>query len=369
MSTKKDVEAVVKEVQEGKVKISDPAIPPQQLRESPLNTEQMKRAVGFAQKLPKEWEEILPTKKYIKLPRKTDKVAIVGFANSWNKAPYNDPSFEIWGINELYKYLQSIPNGRADRWFEIHDIRNSPSKQRPEHQKWLKSAKIPIYTWDHYDDMPGTVPYPKDDILNKLKEVVPFGYRYFTNQISWMIALAWYEGFKEVHIYGVNMATDSEYSFQRPSVESWVFFLQCMGIKYYQPPECDLLSNPGGLLYGFESDNKACVLVKQRITDLKPKGGALHTQRATAEFKRDEIYRQLRNTEGYITGATDALNSQSREEVERLIKHKHMELNKLVPTFTQLDETIKNCDIHTAQMQGASGAYSDVLNHILRGPQ
>ena len=359
-----DISQVLEQIDNGKLKVYDSSDAPKQIRETPLTPEQMEKAVKFAQALPGEWKTVLPAKDYIKLPRTRDKVAIVGFANSWNKAPFKDDSFEIWGINELYKYFQAIPGGRADRWFEIHN-RKSPSKSRPEHIEWLQKATIPIYMWEHYDDMPGSMPYPKDAILEELKKILPYGYRYFTNQISWMMALAWYEGFKEVHVYGVNMATDSEFGFQRPSVESWIFFLQCMGIKVYLPEECDLLKPPSGHLYGFDSDNAARVLNKQRMADLKPRNSALVKALHMNEFKREEILRELRKTEGRIMGASDALKAQNREQVDALIKGWRSELENTLAAYVQTDEIIRQSDINIAELRGATGAYDDVLKHIL----
>ena len=47
------------------------------------------------------------------------KVAIVGFADTRNQAPYNDPTFEIWGLNDLHSHIP-----RYDRWFDIHTREN-----------------------------------------------------------------------------------------------------------------------------------------------------------------------------------------------------------------------------------------------------
>jgi hypothetical protein len=49
-------------------------------------------------------------------PREGKKVALVGFADSWKLAPFDDPTVDVWGLNELYKYVP-----RWDRWFELHD--------------------------------------------------------------------------------------------------------------------------------------------------------------------------------------------------------------------------------------------------------
>ena len=81
----------------------------------------------------------------IKELKKSDRVCIVGCAPSWIEAYSHPKEFEIdmWGINELYiavnnkKLSMDVFTG----WFEIHNIKESPSKQVPSHQKFLKELK------------------------------------------------------------------------------------------------------------------------------------------------------------------------------------------------------------------------------------
>ena len=205
------------------------------------------------------------------LKSKITKLAIVGFAPTWNQAPFDDHQFEIWGLNELYKYFEKIPNGRADRWFEIHS-RNSPSKSIPQHQEWLKKCPVPLYMWEHYKDIPNSVKFPKDELIKWLGDAGGrfkdnMGNNYFTNTISWMTAFALYLGFEEIHIYGVDMACDSEYQWQRPSCEFFLGLAKGMGVKIYLPQNSDLLKT--GQLYGFESDNQLRIKMKARIQELQ----------------------------------------------------------------------------------------------------
>jgi len=188
-------------------------------------------------------------------PRK--KVAIVGSASHWNKAPFHDDSWEIWGLNEMY--VMGLP--RVTRWFEIHDI-NKPNPNVPDHRKRLadftSEKKIPVYMWQHYDDIPQSLPYPKDEIVNH------FG-RYFTNGISWMIAMAIYEGFDVIGIWGVDMAVDTEWEKQRPSCEYFIGWALGKGIEVILPPESDLLFSP--FLYGFEDEPRDRLYAKHEARE------------------------------------------------------------------------------------------------------
>lgn len=187
------------------------------------------------------------------------KIAIVGFApSSINKAPYGDKSFEIWGVNELYKIVP-----RVDVLFELHDREFLASKDRnPQHLEWLRKAKIPIFMQEHYEDIPQSIPYPKDAITKD------FG-RYFTNSISWMLALAIATGTEEIQLYGVDMATNEEYQHQRPSVEYFIGFARGRGIKVYIPSECDMLKC--FYLYGYEDSQatQAMLKMKARVIELQ----------------------------------------------------------------------------------------------------
>ena len=106
------------------------------------------------------------------------KIAIVGFAPNWETAPFENDDFEIWGLNELYKYFQKKKGAVADRWFEIHS-RESPSKNTEEHIGFLKQCPIPVYMQEHYPDIPNSKPYP-------LEEVIEFVYSMSRCQRRWL---------------------------------------------------------------------------------------------------------------------------------------------------------------------------------------
>jgi len=180
----------------------------------------------------------------VNFKREKEKVCIIGFAPTWKDAPLNDDSFEFWGCNEIYMIIPKI-----ELLFELHGRKEIADKERDkvkqEHLNWLKNARIPIMMQKHYDDIPNSLPFPKDQIVEK------YG-TYFTNTISWQIALAIDMGFKEIHLYGVNMANEEEYMSQRPSVEYFVGLAEGKGIKVYIPEQSDLCKS--WTLYGFEDE-------------------------------------------------------------------------------------------------------------------
>jgi hypothetical protein len=95
---------------------------------------------------------------------------------------------------------------------------------------------------------------PYVDLTNyPIKEVVSyFGVDYFTNTVDYALALAIYEGFTEIDLYGVNMAWESEYEFEKPGVEFWTGQAMGRGIKVTVfGRESTILKTRDGLLYGY----------------------------------------------------------------------------------------------------------------------
>ena len=180
--------------------------------------------------------------------RTRDKVAIVGFADGHRAlAPFADDSFEIWGLNRLWTVLP----GRYTRWFELHDVKKWYEGD-PQHREWMRTYPGPIYLRPQdmgIYDIPTAVAYPVQSILDEFP-------KYFTNSISYMQALGIAMGFKEMHLYGVDMAQDgifvtgSEYRMQRPSCELFLGIAIGRGMKIFLPDGSDLLKS--SFMYGLE---------------------------------------------------------------------------------------------------------------------
>lgn len=200
--------------------------------------------------------------------KKKTKVAIVGFTGTREQAPYNDPEFEIWTVNNLYRFVP-----RQDRVFELHtreqiaaDLTHGVDGKT--YVEELASMTIPVYMQEKYPDIPPSVKYPLDKMIEE------FGIErsntnhkpdaYFTNSISFMIALAIYEGFKEIHVYGVDMAIGVEYIEQRPSCEYYLGIAKGRGIKLYLPVESDLLKTR--FTYGYDDFRKDAWMKKMEST-------------------------------------------------------------------------------------------------------
>jgi hypothetical protein len=166
------------------------------------------------------------------------KVAIVGFAASRAKAPYANPTWDIWTMNDAWTWIK-----RADRWFEVHSkwLYEWVGRRPSAHVRKLSRFEGPVYMLYPDERIPNAIQYPLESVIETI------GRPYLTSSIAYMIALAIHEGAEEIGIWGVDMATGSEYEHQRPCTEWLLGVAAGRGIKVTLPEGCSLLS---GYLYG-----------------------------------------------------------------------------------------------------------------------
>lgn len=198
----------------------------------------------------------------VKVSPRRKKVAFVGFAsNSIHMVPWDDPEFEIWGMNQGAMNFKR----RADRWFEMHLPEATPDIRDPNYMEWLKNLTIPVYMIDLYDYAPTSLRYPIEDAIRYA------GRDYFMSSVAFMCALAGMEGFEEVHLYGINLAIGDEYFYEKPNAEWWLGKLEASGIKVHIPRASSLLKQVKR--YGYEIDARPSqswkILLQSRIAAYK----------------------------------------------------------------------------------------------------
>ena len=235
------------------------------------------------------------------IPRVCNQVAIVGFAPSTMRDVqylFGDPDIEIWGINQLYMAFPDIlPGARspekrnATRWFQIHHRHSYDQTiaRDHSHHEWLgkpREVEFPIYMQKREPDVPMSIEFPKDEIIRH------FG-RYFTNSISWEIALAIMEGFKKIYVYGVDMAQDGEYMFERPSVEYFLGWARGAGIDLVIPQKSDLLKT--AWLYPYEDDAPMRIKFESRRGELRDRVQAAAMNEQNAHDERMQLLGALEN--------------------------------------------------------------------------
>ncbi len=209
---------------------------------------------------------------------KRKKVALVGFAtNTLHLVPWNDPEFELWGLNQGYLHMHR----RADRWFEMHLPEATADVRDPAYLNWLGAVReFPIYMIQTDRAIPNAVRFPIEAAITYHD-----GLDYFTSSPAFMLALAGMEGFEEIHLYGINLAIGDEYFFEKACAEEWIGFLRGKGVKVYVPSASSLLKQYRR--YGYAIDARPQQSLKVLLTARRDE------YRAQAEQKSAELHTSL----------------------------------------------------------------------------
>lgn len=260
----------------------------------------------------------------------TKKIAIVAKAPSTrDQAPYDDSSWEIWGLGDQAMPGYPHPIKRWDRWFEIHDLDDGFRRWLPQYKEWICSNHgKTLYINATHPDVPHATVYPRREIFAHFDKFLcdqddkPL--HYYTNSVAWMLALAIYEGATEIALYGVDMAQHgiglkSEYAYQRPSVELWLGIAAGKGIKVTIPKESDLLKTPH--LYGFDSETNAMRLkYKPRVNDINNGKKKASENSTKAQFEIRRMQYHLRHWKAMlqgVTGSDEAANKLRDDYLEK----------------------------------------------------
>ena len=196
---------------------------------------------------------------YLRAMRKGKKtVAIVGAApNTAHWTPFGEEGVEVWTCNENH----NVPWCKTEdvtRWFQIHPKWSFTRDNQHKHWEWLQEEHpFPIYMQMAYDDVPASIPYPLRDVQNGLMNIVrgelPIR-KIFSSTFTLQTALALYEGFERIELYGIEMILEYEYAYQREMMAYWLGKADGMGVEVWMPEQCSLLKAP---LYGYEQQRAA----------------------------------------------------------------------------------------------------------------
>ena len=236
------------------------------------------------------------------------KIAICGFAaSSRNLAPFDDPGWSIWALNQLYRHIP-----RVDRHFDIHKNFREDNVPGTDHVGWLTEFDGPIYMSERIQEIPGSVRYPLERVIERVA-----GIDYFTSTVAFMVAAAIYEfdrqvdaeveelgrraaggldgasarsllldpaalrrwlagryGVRELGIFGIDLIVGTEYDWQKSCVEYLLGIAHARGVTVRLPEQCALLKQRWR--YGYETEPNGGLL---RMTELRKRAEALTTRR------------------------------------------------------------------------------------------
>jgi len=224
------------------------------------------------------------------------KVAIIGYGTNWSEAPFDDPEIEIWiqNIGEILKY--KFP--RFDRVFDIHrkKVILEEAKADPQGLEFCKTWDGTIYTLESLEELPRALEFPLDELT---KYFFPWAIQlgkhqwidsYWTSSTEMMLALAIYDGYEEIGIYGVDMSDTPEYRDQRKGCEYMLGVAHGRGIRIKKSSTTPILRTK--FIYGYEDKQadafKANIeaqkqFISQQIAELNGKGTDAAFRRAHLE--------------------------------------------------------------------------------------
>lgn len=171
---------------------------------------------------------------------------LVGFApTNRDFIPFDDESVDVFTLNELGKQPW------VKRWnvhMQIHSRANFirlNNHNDAHHPEWLRQdhGNKPIYMQKVWPDIPNSTRFPIEDYIDV------FG-RYATSTAAMMLGLAYLLGYERIEIYGIELASDTEYGHQRPCFEYVLGVLHGKGIEVWVDPASALLQGP---LYGYQN--------------------------------------------------------------------------------------------------------------------
>lgn len=263
--------------------------------------------------------------------RLKDKVAIYGFTAHRLQGLQLGDDFEFWGLNELYRYM---PANRFHRWFEIHGreyLEKEEDGRKHTADLQTKLPGIPIYMQQRHLDIPGSVQFPVKEMCQQL------GSEYFTCCPAYMVAWAIALGYSEIHVYGVDMAQETEYSYQRPCMEYWIGRAQGMGIKTHVPRESDLLTCIG--VYGYDNDaNEMSIMLSKRLEWLHEQDNERLALLRKLEAEYQDKSRTIKNDIERAEGALTELRlHRQTEKMRGRVEENEEHLTKLVGLSAALD--------------------------------
>jgi hypothetical protein len=165
-------------------------------------------------------------------------VNIIGKGRGWEEAPIDG---ENWGITQLL----------LRRPVDLVIDMNVYDDMRWGENEWHENQRVMRICSDQGILYYGLQNYPIDTIIREFRT------DYFTNTVDYALALAIYLGHTEIHLYGVSMATGTEYAYQKPGVDFWCGVALGRGARIIVHGEqSTILKSRDGLVYGYGTPQK-----------------------------------------------------------------------------------------------------------------
>jgi hypothetical protein len=305
-------------------------------------------------------------------------LCILGTAGSRNKAPWDDPRCDFWGVAHCL-LLNDIP--KMDRVFEIHlpyiyEKELSPFSGKPiiyhankEYAIHGREGDIEVIVPKKDDNLNKTIVFPKEHLKQKYFDLLPpHDAFYATNSIAWMILWGIDLGYDEIHLYGIHLETDSEWQYERPCNEWWLGVFA--GMQYakgkkccvYLPEESDVLR--GYHEYGFADIEVRRKKILGKLQFFEKSINDMQNQRIMIVNELNKLVNEKNIPIGekikWINNQIGLL-SQEKEKIEKINNEDEYAkiLNKTIDEkIKKLENDLRNLD---ARINSFGGAKEQVL--------
>ena len=269
-------------------------------------------------------------------PRRT-KVAIIGFAtSSRDLAPFDDESYEIWTLNQLYRHVP-----RSTRHFDIHCNWEEDNVEGTDHAGWIRDAPIPTYMMDAHSEFPNAVRYPIERVIEDA------GIDYFTSTVAFEVALAMAEGFKEIALFGIDLIVGTEYSVQKANLEFWLGMAHARDINVRIPTASALLKQ--AYRYGYEREPDWGPL---QMSEVSRRIELLSTERNQKMALINALDGAIAEDERWYVKKMDDMTPEERRK--KLIEQRGDAMAALATIDGAIQETTYWRDLYTLRGRGAA---------------
>jgi hypothetical protein len=280
-------------------------------------------------------------------------VAIVGNHPAGRElVPWDDPAVEIWAFNEAPMKEDRYP--RWDAALQIHgeEVYANPNNWvNSGYWEWLQQKRgKPIFMQKADPRVPDSIEYPLEEVL----KLVP--YRYLRSSPAMALALAIYLEYDEIQLYGSELTSNTEYSYQATNYAFWIGFAHGRGIDLKLRCWLDEFNQK---IYGYEGeiqldsehfiarlkDNSSAYHSNQRALD-KAKARLDEALLASEYEKVGQLSIEIENV-AMTTGETFGGKSEARRYAEREDMISRQEFERCAAQAQEEAEDLRSLMDHT----------------------
>ena len=185
-------------------------------------------------------------------------VRIYGSARNVREAPtrtQEESDIEVWLSNSSSTVLLRCPRAMNEwtRWFNLHSHTHMVGTYPSSYSYYqTKADGRPIFLQKVQPDVPTSVAFPREAIQARFA-TSKGPMRYFTCSVTWLIALAIFEGFDRIELWGFELRDTkpgSAFAWERPCVAYWIHRAREEGVDIWYQKAIEKLYEAGKMIPG-----------------------------------------------------------------------------------------------------------------------